>query len=120
MQTFHIESIGLNDIAYNFLVGGDGAVYVGRGWDTQGEHTKGYNVKSICIAFIGTFKTKSPPEIQLIAAQRMIKEGVKLKKLREDYTLYGQRQLSGTENPGSALYEIIKKWKHWSEVISRH
>lgn len=35
MQTFHIESRGWGDIAYNFLVGGDGSIYVGRGWDTE-------------------------------------------------------------------------------------
>lgn len=29
IQTFHIESRGWDDIGYNFLVGGDGAIYVG-------------------------------------------------------------------------------------------
>lgn len=29
IQTFHMESRGFNDIAYNYLVGGDGAIYVG-------------------------------------------------------------------------------------------
>ena len=41
MQTFHMESKGWDDIGYNFMIGGDGAVYEGRGWDSQGAHTKG-------------------------------------------------------------------------------
>lgn len=117
IQTFHIESRGWDDIGYNFLVGGDGNVYVGRGWDIQGAHTKGYNVNSICIAFIGTFNKIEPPKAQLYAAQKMIEEGVKLNKLTSDYSLYGHRQLIPSESPGLALYDIIKKWDHWTESI---
>lgn len=36
-----MESRNWWDIAYNFLIGGDGAVYEGRGWDSEGSHTKG-------------------------------------------------------------------------------
>lgn len=112
---FHIESRGWDDIGYNFLVGGDGAIYIGRGWDNQGAHTKSHNKKSICIAFIGTFNKITPPECQLIAAQKLLEEGVKRNKLIPDYKLYGQRQLIPSESPGLALYEIIKKWDHWTE-----
>lgn len=41
IQTFHIESRGWFDIGYNFLIGGDGAAYEGRGWKTEGAHTLG-------------------------------------------------------------------------------
>lgn len=112
-----MESRGWDDIGYNFLVGGDGAVYVGRAWDNQGAHTKGYNVKSICVAFIGTFTKEPPPQQQLRAAQKIIAEGVKLKKLSKDYKLYGHRQLMASESPGEALYKIIKTWDHWSDTI---
>lgn len=40
IQTFHIESKNFSDIGYNFLVGGDGSAYEGRGWNKQGAHTK--------------------------------------------------------------------------------
>lgn len=117
IQTFHIESQGWDDIGYNFLVGGDGAAYVGRGWDQQGAHTKGYNKKSICIAFIGTFNKFAPPERQLEVAQKLIKEGVRLKKLDPNYRLYGHRQLTSFLSPGDALYDIIKTWDHWTDKI---
>lgn len=40
----------------SFLVGGDGAVYEGRGWGVVGAHAKGNNHDSLGIAFMGNFK----------------------------------------------------------------
>lgn len=116
IQQFHIESNGWDDIGYNFLVGGDGAVYEGRGWDKEGAHTRGYNKRSICIAFIGTFNKVIPTQRQIKAAQLLIEQGIKDNKLDPNYKLHGHRQLIPSESPGLALYEIIKKWPHWSEV----
>lgn len=115
-----MESRGWDDIGYNFLVGGDGNGYEGRGWNKQGAHTKGFNEKSICIAFIGTFNKIEPPQRQLKAAQKIIEQGIHLKKLSPDYRLYGHRQLSPTESPGTALYEIITKWPHWSNDLDKN
>lgn len=91
---------------------------LGRGWNKQGAHTKGYNTKSICIAFIGTFNHLVPPVRQLRAAQQIIERGLLLKKIHPDYHLYGHRQLSPTESPGNSLYEIITKWSHWSQELN--
>lgn len=41
IQDFHIRSREYSDIAYNYLVGGDGQAYEGRGWNYVGSHTKG-------------------------------------------------------------------------------
>lgn len=107
-----------NDIGYNFLVGGDGKVYVGRGWEYEGAHTRGHNRNSICIAFIGNFDTTEPPKRQLCAAQNLIAEGIEKSLLSNDYHLYGHRQLvAGTQSPGTALYEIIQTWDHWAEQV---
>lgn len=80
----------------------------------MGAHTKGFNTGSICFAFIGTFNTIQPPKRQLVAVQKMIVEGVKLRKVTADYNLYGHRQLISTQSPGQALYEIIQTWDHWT------
>lgn len=112
-----MESRGWDDIAYNFLVGGDGLVYEGRGWDNQGAHTKGYNTDSICIAFIGTYSNDLPKNISINAAFELIDEGVKLKKLQENYKLYGARQLNGLESPGEKFYSVIKTWPHWTDKV---
>lgn len=43
----------------SFLIGNDGNVYEGAGWNKVGAHTLGYNRKSIGIAFIGDFSGKN-------------------------------------------------------------
>ncbi|XP_043866077.1 peptidoglycan-recognition protein SC2 isoform X8 [Drosophila mojavensis] len=114
VQNFHMDGWNWDHIGYNFLVGGDGLVYEGRGWDVQGAHTKGYNTDSIGISFIGTFVKIRPSDAQLYACQKLLEEGVRLKKLAPDYKLYGHRQLSATESPGDVLYRIIQTWPHWT------
>jgi N-acetylmuramoyl-L-alanine amidase len=58
-QDYHMDSKGWNDIGYNFLVGEDGNVYEGRGWETVGAHAPTYNTKSIGICIIGDFTGNS-------------------------------------------------------------
>ena len=45
--------LGWWDVGYSFMVGEDGNVYEGRGWDQVGAHTYGYNTvglgKGACI-----------------------------------------------------------------------
>lgn len=115
IQEIRMKSSGMDDIGYNFLVGGDGAVYTG--WDNEGAHTKGHNKRSIGIGFVGSFTFKTPPKRQLDAAQQLIAEGVELRKIRPNYSLYGQCQLGSTDSPGAVLYDIMKKWSHWSERV---
>lgn len=117
MQTFHMESRGWDDIGYNFIIGGDGAVYEGRGWDKQGAHTLGWNKGSIGVAFIGTFTKQTPPERQLKASFQLFEKGVGLKKLDENYKIYAHRQLIATESPGEAFYGVIKTWPHWTDKL---
>lgn len=113
IQTFHIESRGWYDIGYNFLVGGDGSAYYGRGWDYVGAHTKGYNKYSVGIAFIGTFNNDNPPRRQIEACQKLIKQGVVEGKLAKDYKLFAHRQLMSSLSPGDKVYDIIKEWPHF-------
>lgn len=46
VQKWHIDS-RLGDIAYHFVIGGDGYVFEGRGFDIIGAHTFGsfYTIK---------------------------------------------------------------------------
>jgi N-acetylmuramoyl-L-alanine amidase len=43
------------DIGYNFVVGEDGNIYEGRGWNVMGAHAPAYNAQSIGICIIGDF-----------------------------------------------------------------
>lgn len=118
IQNFHMKSLGFTDIGYNFLIGGDGQIYVGRGWHAQGQHVKGYGAVSVSIAFIGTFIHVAPKKRQLWAARRLMEEGVRLHQLHADYHIYAHRQLSATESPGEKLYQLMTHWPRWSEDVA--
>lgn len=42
-ETIHILSTGWPDIGYSFIIGEDGNIYDGRGWNTIGAHTYNHN-----------------------------------------------------------------------------
>ncbi|XP_017494002.1 PREDICTED: peptidoglycan-recognition protein SD-like [Rhagoletis zephyria] len=118
IQNYHLRSLHFDDIAYNFLIGNDGSIYEGRGWEFVSAAVKNYNVGSLSVAFIGTFESSTPSTEALEAAQALFDTGVRTGKLTEDYKLFGHRQLSTTSSPGATLYEIIKRWPHWSRTVS--
>ncbi|SPP85408.1 blast:Peptidoglycan-recognition protein LF [Drosophila guanche] len=114
-QSYHMDSFNWDQVGYNFMVGGDGRVYEGRGWDIQGAHALRHNRDSIGITFMGSFDKIKPTAAQLRACQLLIEEGVRLKKLKPDYKLYAHRQLVATKSPGDEVYKIIKTWPHWED-----
>lgn len=116
IQSLHMDIRKWDDIGYNFLIGNDGYVYEGRGWNHQGAHTKGFNKVSLGISFLGHFVNHLPTEKALVALKLLLEEGVKLKILAEDYVIYGQCQLrSEIKSPGQKLYEEIMTFDRWRE-----
>ncbi|XP_018575562.1 peptidoglycan recognition protein [Anoplophora glabripennis] len=99
------------DIGYNFMIGGDGNIYVGRGWDIQNFHRK----ISIGINFIGDFNYDDFTEDMRQAAKELIKQGLELKKLSEDYIIVGENQTNSRMyvSPGANVYKVIKHWPHF-------
>lgn len=57
MQDMHQLQKGWNDIGYSFVVGGDGRIYRGRGYNVVGAHAPRYNDKSIGICLIGDWRS---------------------------------------------------------------
>ncbi|CAH1110348.1 unnamed protein product [Psylliodes chrysocephalus] len=114
IQDFHMEELEFHDVGYNFLVGGDGQIYEGSGWHKVGAHTRGYNSRSLGLAFIGDFSRKRPSSVQIKAAKDFLKCAVELRELHEDYKLFGARQVSQTASPGLYLYTEIKDWPNFN------
>lgn len=116
-QTFNIESQQQDDIIYNFLIGGDGNVYEGRGWENKGSVLPGFNDDSISLAYIGSFKKKLPSYKQLNVTKLLLQEGVRLKKLSPDYKIVGAHSLDPTSvsTSADALYKSFENWPHWSD-----
>ncbi|KAF5303682.1 hypothetical protein FQR65_LT00826 [Abscondita terminalis] len=117
IQSNHVEGEQWSDISYNFLVGCDGKVYEGRGWGAEGDHTVGYNNLSVGIAFVGTFTHTLPSEPALHQAKVLIAHGVEIGAIDKDYVLVGHRQCITTESPGKALFDEIRTWDRWTDVL---
>ena len=76
-----------SDIGYNFVVAGDGNVYEGRGWDSEGSKTGHLAACSLSVAFLGNFQETEPNILQEQALQRLLQLGVKYKMLVEQFKL---------------------------------
>ncbi|XP_037718252.1 peptidoglycan-recognition protein LC isoform X8 [Drosophila subpulchrella] len=115
-QSFDIESVQEDDIVFNFLIGGDGNVYVGRGWDQVGAHMAGYNSKSLSFAYIGSFQTLKPSAKQLSVTRLLLERGVKLGKIDPNYRFTAASKLEPTltQYKADALYQSFGNWTHWS------
>ncbi|XP_012870621.1 PREDICTED: peptidoglycan recognition protein 4-like [Dipodomys ordii] len=85
LQAYHVHNNSACDVAYNFLVGDDGRVYEGVGWNIQGSHTQGYNNISLGIAFFGTKEGHSPSPAALSAMKGLISYAVQKGYLSSGY-----------------------------------
>ncbi|XP_061176913.1 uncharacterized protein LOC133185612 [Saccostrea echinata] len=119
IQRFHMVTRGWEDIAYSFLIGGDGQVYEGRGWDRVGAHTYRYNYVSLAAAFIGTFNDTMPPTPAVASVRKLLMCGVNRNAITSTYSLYGHRDVRATTCPGYTLYNAIRKWPHYNVTTDR-
>jgi hypothetical protein len=68
---------------------------------------------NIGISFIGNFVRDTPTNGQIEAVQELIKLGVKMGKIDENYKLVAMNETHNTLSPGVVLYGIISKWPHF-------
>ncbi|XP_018301381.1 peptidoglycan-recognition protein SB1 [Mycetomoellerius zeteki] len=119
-QDLHLDERGWWDIGYNFVIGEDGNVYVGRGWDYTGAHAIGYNTQSIGICIIGDFTDFLPNEAALKTLNKLIAHGVSLGKIRKNYNVIGHRQVRDTECPGETFYKFVVNLPRWTANPKPH
>lgn len=121
VQFYHQLELSWWNLAYNFMIGNDGRVYAGRGFEVVGSHTYTFNSVSYGIAFIGWFEHKCPS----IASLRVVKEFIncmsKNKYISEAYSVHAHRDLrtNHSEIPGAILYDLMHNWPHYNGLISR-
>uniref|UniRef100_A0A182P7V1 Peptidoglycan-recognition protein n=1 Tax=Anopheles epiroticus TaxID=199890 RepID=A0A182P7V1_9DIPT len=116
IQSFHQNDNRWSDIGYNFLISSS-HVYEGIGWHRMGAHLRGYNDKSIGVAFLGNFDQERPTARSLNLLARLLQCGVELGELADDYRLYGARQLQSTNSPGRFLYAKLQDFDHWQQKV---
>ncbi|EEC04446.1 peptidoglycan recognition protein, putative, partial [Ixodes scapularis] len=99
---------GWDDIGYNFMIGGNGMVLEGRGWNHVGAHTVGFNNKSVSLGFVGDYSRQVPNERMIMAAMQLIECGIRLKKISPGYTLHGQTDANCRRCPGEAFHAFME------------
>ncbi|XP_074641038.1 peptidoglycan-recognition protein SC2-like [Tubulanus polymorphus] len=114
IQAYHMDVRKWDDIGYNFLVGGDGNAYEGRGWGRVGAQCKGFNSRSLGICFVGNFMNSLPTASAQRAASNLMMCFSRYAKVTTNYSLYGHRDAGQTLCPGNALYNRIRTWPHYN------
>ncbi|KAG5866185.1 hypothetical protein JTB14_030311 [Gonioctena quinquepunctata] len=100
---------GWPDIYCNFLIGGDGNIYEGRGWGVQPQERE----NTVDIVFIGSFDIDEITPFMLHAAQVLIEDGIQKNFLSDDYIVVAHNQTKNTMSPGQNVFAAIKKWPHY-------
>ncbi|XP_073347844.1 peptidoglycan recognition protein 5 [Pagrus major] len=111
IQRGHMTDRKFDDIGYNFIVGGDGTVFEGRGWGVVGAHTKYNNDDSLGIAFMGNFNSDTPSAEALSSVKQLLQDGVSQGFISSAFSLLGHRDKGQTECPGANLYAAIPQLK---------
>lgn len=98
MQTFYVNELKLLDIPYNFLIGGDGLVYEGRGFFHQGEiaridNINDYDNSGLIFAFIGNFSSRPPFENQTNTFDNFIRQSINRDLIANNFIMLSQSQL---------------------------
>ncbi|XP_052895593.1 peptidoglycan-recognition protein LA-like [Anopheles moucheti] len=109
LQDAAIAERNLQDIPSNFYIGGDGNVYVGRGWDTA----NAYANMSLAVCFMGDYGRYEPNDLQLSALEHLMTYGEKNDLFTKDYKIVAHSQTRATRSPGIKLYEKITKLSRW-------
>ncbi|XP_068621744.1 uncharacterized protein [Battus philenor] len=119
IQRDHLQR-GMDDIGPNFLVGGNGLVFEGRGANVFGAMVRSWNVKSITIMFMGNYQTDVPVRAQFEHVNALLKVLVDEHVLTPDYTLYAQCQLQPeTVSPGRLVVHEMNHFAHWNSFNLR-
>lgn len=113
IQSQHIAEFLSPDIGYNFLVGGDENIYIGRGWDATNFHME----NSIGISFIGNYIYDRLTPGMIEATLNLLEDGLKRGKLDENYKLISHNQTTNTLSPGTNVYNVIKFWPHFTPEL---
>ncbi|KAG5868951.1 hypothetical protein JTB14_014384 [Gonioctena quinquepunctata] len=105
---------GRPDISFNFLIGGDGNVYEGRGWGVQPQQRN----DTIDIAYIGTYDIDELTPSMIDAAKVLLKDGMKRKYLTDNYIIVCHNQTEPDRmSPGQNIYREVKTWPHYDPGI---
>ncbi|XP_074038775.1 peptidoglycan recognition protein isoform X2 [Leptinotarsa decemlineata] len=106
-------TIGSPDIYCNFLIGGDGNIFEGRGWGVQPQDRN----NTVDIVFIGNYNIDEINFRMIDAAKVLMQTGVEKKYLEEDYIVVCHNQTVNTLSPGRNVFNEVQKWDHYDRNL---
>ena len=116
IQSFHQNSNGWCDFAYQYAVSLDGRAWVGIGGGLRGTHVGGNNTGNIGVVLLGDFRDASPSDLQLCGAARILSH---VHQTWPEVTLdaddiKGHRDYRQTTCPGTNLYQRLPDVIAWA------
>ena len=114
VKSIQTQNSNLDDIPYNYLIGGDGRIYEGRGIEYQGQHTDNldateYNSIGICITFIGNYVAIAPDSKQISLLTGFIDFYKSKGSIADDYIIVLQDDLKYFATKATALNAEFQK-----------
>ena len=113
IQNEDMDTFGLADIRYHYVIAPNGDIYEGRPPHVIGQHTKKNNRDSIGILVVGNFNVEKPTEAQVLNIKELvIYLSMLFPSLVIPECIYGHRDFAYEDCPGDSLYEILFDLKH--------
>lgn len=114
IRHYHIVTLGWEDIGYHAgteLVGNAYEIFMGRMWDVVGAHTRGENLHSLGLCFVGNFDVDVPPQVQLAAGARVIRLWMRLFHIGlpniYPHSHFADKSCPGTKFPWPDFLEML-------------
>lgn len=101
IRQWHLAN-GWSDIGYHYCIELDGSIHMGRNTDIIGAHTRGENVGSIGICYVGGMDAdmKNPKDTRTDAQKEALRCLIfDLKKKYSDITVHGHNEFSNKACP---------------------
>lgn len=113
------------DIPWNFLIGDDGNVYEGRGFQFQGElsgngSVNSYSEVGIFVAFIGTFTDKQPTAQMVSVFNSFVDISIRRDVLKEDFKIFLQDSLIATDSKSQGLLDFLETTENFHPRMKFH
>lgn len=120
IQQIKDDNPEIKHILWNYMIGGDGDIYEGRGYRYEGEHTmdiyaSSYNEIGIGIGFIGNFCNLKPSTEMINALKRLIRLLIHDGVLESDHLIFFQDDLVYKENDAISLKSSLKEVENFYE-----
>jgi hypothetical protein len=107
IQSFHQNTRGWNDIAYNYLVCKHGYIYEGRGIANKSAATGIHNSHTLAVCFLGD-DTVGRDDVTVKGRQALVEISRWIRQQRLAVNAYaGHRDFMSTSCPGNELYSYI-------------